>query len=83
MKTAARTIAANTIDEVRGQIIGDVTSGALFYDGRKQGASIYGYSAEEVIEKAKAMRAELVSTLGGHPCFLYQDSELWEVRIAA
>lgn len=83
MKTAAKTIAARDIDDMRGEIIGDVTSGALFYDGRQQGARIYGYTAEEVIEKAKAMRIQLVSTLSGHPCFLYQNSELWEVRVAA
>lgn len=81
MRTAIKTIAANAIDDVRGVIIGDVIAGALFYDGRQQGPNIYGYSDDEIIEKGRALRAELTVKLSGHPCYLYQNPELWEVRI--
>jgi hypothetical protein len=82
MKTAAKTIAARAIDDVRGVVIGgDSVQAALFYDGRQQGSDVYADSDQEAVEKCKAMRDERVKELGGHPCYLYQEPELWEVRI--
>lgn len=69
------------IDDVRGQIIGEVTCGALFYGGRQQGPRIYGQTEQEVIERGKARRDELVEEYGGYPLFLFPKPELWEVRI--
>lgn len=82
MKTAVKTIAARAIDDVRGVIIGgESVQSALFYDGRQQGADIYADSEQEAVEIGNARRDKLVAELGGHPCYLYQQHELWEVRI--
>lgn len=82
MKTAAKTIAARAIEDVRGIIIGgNYVHASLFYDGRQQGRDVYADSEAEAIEKCKAMRDERIKEFGGHPCYLYQQPELWEVRI--
>ena len=71
-------------DTTRGVIVGgNYTAWELYYDGRPQGMSEWGYADndDEAIAAAKLLRDKLVTEYGGSPCFLYQDPTRWEVRL--
>lgn len=70
------------IDNVNGTIIGgDHVIAGLFYDGRQQGGRICANTGNEAIKTGRTMRDEYVRKFSGHPCYLYPDAQLWEVRI--
>jgi hypothetical protein len=69
-------------EEVNGQIIGgDFLTGQLFYDNRPQRHPFYGNTDEELVEKAKKIKADLIAENSGFPCYLYQDDSKFELRI--
>jgi hypothetical protein len=69
-------------EDVAGIVIGAQTvTGALYYDGRKQGANLSALNEAELERVARQNRNELVTQFGDYPCYLYADSSKWELRI--
>jgi hypothetical protein len=68
-------------ENVNGIIIGEIGfQGALFYDGKKQGPTINGFSHDEVIEKGKSALQEIKNNLGENYARVFP-APIWEVRI--
>ena len=68
-------------DDVRGEIIGDITfSGNLYYDGRQQGKTLTANSEAELIKMAKDAIKKFKDEFSGFPTYLYPEDK-WEFKI--
>ena len=69
-------------DDVNGEVVGDITIKCrLFYDGKQQKNDFYAKNDKEAMDKALNIKHKLLKEFGGHPCYLYQDNNKWELRM--
>lgn len=69
------------VENVNGVIIGEIGfQGALYYNGTKQGGTIYGVSDDEIIEKGKTALQEIKNNLGESYQMIFP-LKVWEIRI--
>ena len=67
-------------DNVRGILCGDADikyAAQVFYDGRPQGAKIWGKNDKEIENMANKIVEELIAECD----FCYQDKKVWELRV--
>lgn len=72
----------NYSDDVNGTVIGTMyMQGAVFYDGRKQGKTLYAESDAELRNKANEYFAELKKECGEAFTAIYPNVRAFELRI--
>lgn len=70
------------VDDVRGTVIGEVQiPGALYYDGRRLGSTLWGSDDQALKKAAEARIAEIKSGAGETYSQIYPDKNKWELRI--
>ncbi len=68
-------------DDVSGQIVGRyMLTGVLTYDGRQQGSTIYAETDQQLMEMARAMKAEMLERCGQMAHEIYPADD-WRLRI--
>lgn len=68
-------------DDVRGHVIGQfVTVADLFYEGRKQGRTIYAPTEDGAIQAGQALKADIIASCGEGARHIFP-LDAWEIRI--